>query len=165
MHRRDFSASRNAGLVAAVSDLAFIIPAEPDASLAHDVSPRIRKRGFLITRRFESESSASSPKRSGGLSSRTCRRSCFVHDAATRANPSSDRFWHGFFRMLANDGDGMRCRKRMSLPSERIEPDPGRRIVISIPSTYDAGDNVALSAHVRGRRDKNVKNYCSARHL
>jgi hypothetical protein len=27
MHRRDFSASRNAGLVAAVSDLAFIIPA------------------------------------------------------------------------------------------------------------------------------------------
>jgi hypothetical protein len=53
MHRRDFSASRNAGLVAAVSDLAFIIPAAPDASLAHDVSPRIRKRGFLITRRFE----------------------------------------------------------------------------------------------------------------
>jgi hypothetical protein len=67
MHRRDFSASRNAGLVAAVSDLAFIIPAAPDASLAHDVSPRIRKRGFLITRRFESESSASSPKSSGGL--------------------------------------------------------------------------------------------------
>src|SRR3989442_10713352 len=32
----------------------------------YKVSPRIRKRGFLITRRFESESSASSPKRSGG---------------------------------------------------------------------------------------------------
>jgi hypothetical protein len=36
----------------------------------HDgVSPRIRKRSLLITRRFESESSSSSPKRSGGLSS------------------------------------------------------------------------------------------------
>jgi hypothetical protein len=33
------------------------------------MSPRIRKRSFLITRRFESESSSSSPKRSGGLSS------------------------------------------------------------------------------------------------
>jgi hypothetical protein len=53
------------------------------------VSPRIRKRGFLVERRFASESSASSPKRSGGLSSRTCRRSCFVHDAAMRANRSS----------------------------------------------------------------------------
>jgi hypothetical protein len=52
--------------------------------LSTSLSPRIRKRGFLITRRFESESSASSPKRSGGLSSRTCRRSCFVRDAATR---------------------------------------------------------------------------------
>jgi hypothetical protein len=63
----------------------------PDTAVMLDleVSPRIRKRGFLITRRFESESSASSPKRSGGLSSRTCRRSCFVHDVATRANPSS----------------------------------------------------------------------------
>ena len=29
------------------------------------LSPRIRNRGFLVTRRFESESS-SSPKRSGG---------------------------------------------------------------------------------------------------
>jgi hypothetical protein len=28
--------------------------------------PRIRKRGFLIIRRFESKSSASSPTRSGG---------------------------------------------------------------------------------------------------
>ncbi len=53
------------------------------------VWPRVRKRGFLITRRFESEPSASSPKRSGGLSSRTCRRSCFVHDAAMCVNPSS----------------------------------------------------------------------------
>jgi hypothetical protein len=44
---------------------------------------------FLVERRFASESSASSPKRSGGLSSRTCRRSCFVHDAAMRANRSS----------------------------------------------------------------------------
>jgi hypothetical protein len=98
--------------------------------LAHDVSPRTRKSGFLITRQFESESSASSPKRSGGLSSRTCRRSCFVYDAATRANPSSDRSRHGFFRILAHDGDGMRCGKRMRLRSERIEHDPGRRIVI-----------------------------------
>jgi hypothetical protein len=31
--------------------------------------------------------------------------------------------------------------------------------------TYDAGDNAPLSAHVRGRRDKNVKNNCTARHL
>jgi hypothetical protein len=53
------------------------------------VSPRIRKRGFLITRRFESEPSASSPKRSGGLSSRRWWTSCFAHDAATRVNPSS----------------------------------------------------------------------------
>jgi hypothetical protein len=30
------------------------------------MSSRIRKRGFLIRRRFESKSSASSPKRSGG---------------------------------------------------------------------------------------------------
>jgi len=30
------------------------------------MSPRIRNRGFLITHRLESESSASSPKRSGG---------------------------------------------------------------------------------------------------
>ena len=30
------------------------------------VSPRIRKRGFLIMRRFESKFSASSPTRSGG---------------------------------------------------------------------------------------------------
>ena len=37
-------------------------------SLSVTVSPRIRKRGFLVTRRFESESSASSPKRSGGWS-------------------------------------------------------------------------------------------------
>ena len=33
----------------------------------------------------------------------------------------------------------------------------------SFPSTCDAGDNVALSAHVRGRRDKKVETYCSAR--
>ncbi len=57
--------------------------------LMSQLSPRVRKRGFLITRRFESEPSASSPKRSGGLSSRTCRRSCFVHDAAMCVNPSS----------------------------------------------------------------------------
>jgi hypothetical protein len=55
--------------------------------------PRSKGHGSTLngaaTRRFESEPSASSPKRSGGLSSRTCRRSCFVHDAATRVNPSS----------------------------------------------------------------------------
>jgi IS1 family transposase len=37
-----------------------------DALKVYVMSPRIRKRGFLITRRFESESSSSSPKRSGG---------------------------------------------------------------------------------------------------
>jgi hypothetical protein len=53
------------------------------------VSPSIRKRGFLITRRFESKSSSSSPERSGGLSSRASQSSCCVLDAAMRANPSS----------------------------------------------------------------------------
>jgi hypothetical protein len=48
-----------------------------------------QKTRFLITRRFESKSSASSPKRSGGLSSRTCQSSCCVLDAAMRANASS----------------------------------------------------------------------------
>ena len=38
----------------------------------------------------------------------------------------------------------------MVVGPERIEHDPGRRIVISIPSTYDAGDNVALSARSEG---------------
>jgi hypothetical protein len=37
-----------------------------EALALRELSPRIRKRGFLITRRLESESSASSPKRSGG---------------------------------------------------------------------------------------------------
>jgi hypothetical protein len=36
MQRRDLNASRNAGFVAADSDLALIIPAAPDASLAHE---------------------------------------------------------------------------------------------------------------------------------
>ena len=42
-----------------------LLPSKPRGSRTW-VSPRIRKRGFLITRRLESESSASSPKRSGG---------------------------------------------------------------------------------------------------
>src|SRR6266849_2623959 len=41
MHRRDFNASRKAGSVAGVSDLALIILAAPDASLAHQgMSPQ-----------------------------------------------------------------------------------------------------------------------------
>jgi hypothetical protein len=63
----------------------------PVSNVSHtpsDVAAHQNTR-FLVTRRFESEPSASSPKRSGGLSSRTCRRSCFVHDAAMRVNPSS----------------------------------------------------------------------------
>jgi hypothetical protein len=36
MHLRNFNASRNAGFVAAVSDLALIILAAPDESFAHD---------------------------------------------------------------------------------------------------------------------------------
>ena len=48
-----------------LSPLAFVLAANVDYMLA-----RIRKRGFLITRRFESKSSSSSPKRSGGCWSR-----------------------------------------------------------------------------------------------
>src|ERR1700693_632259 len=40
-HLRDFNASRNAGFVAAVSDLALIILAATDGSLAHEgISPQ-----------------------------------------------------------------------------------------------------------------------------
>jgi len=53
------------------------------------VSPRIKKCRFLITRRFKSEPSASSPERSGGLLSSACQKSCFDRDAATLANPCS----------------------------------------------------------------------------
>ena len=53
------------------------------------MSPRIKKCGFLITRRFKGETSASSPERSGGLSSSACQKSCFDRDAATVANPCS----------------------------------------------------------------------------
>ena len=45
---------------------ALIVAYDAPFEISRIVSPRIRKRGFLITRRLESESSASSPKRSGG---------------------------------------------------------------------------------------------------